>query len=229
MAFIFLIPGVHAATINSTTFKTIMVVDAAGGFSNSTNFRSVYTVDGVLGSSSSTSNKLCVGYLCFEVGAEGEVTVTFLLETNLSGTSNDQAFVSVDNTTGLYRANQITKFYTCIQDTSLADSPVIGIIFAGTNFNYARLDNGTSFAMRVSQAQAGNRFVVPFTSGGCTTISNNYPITLTVVPFVPTSDVINAVEMLINYPINIVGSFERTGSFTLILERNETDIIGTPA
>ena len=83
--------------------------------------------------------------------------------------------------------------------------------------------------MRLSQDQPGNKFVIPVTSNGCDTIRNKLPLSLPLIPFVSVSDALNAIELILSYPVDLIGNFERTGKFKLILEKNETEIIGRPA
>ena len=164
--------------------------------------------------------------------------MTFLLEFNLSGSSNDVAFV--DNETASnkqYRAAMIQNYFSCVHDVSLSQSPAFGIIFAGSKLNYINLTTGNSFALRVSQDIPGNEFIVPITQNNCTTLTdgigeiNKFGTIFS--PFVALSEAINAIELALGYPnIDIAGDFDRTGSFTLVIEKNDTNenqIIVKPA
>jgi len=203
-------------------------MDTAGGFVNSTNHKMSLTADSVFGNATSFSHNLCIGYMCIAFGPRGEILgVTFLLDLNISGPAGDVAFVD-NKTTGLYRAKDLVKYFVCIQDPTITGNPAFGIVYSGSNLRYIRLDNASSFALRLSQDQPGNKFVIPVTSNGCDAIRNNLPLSLPLISFVPVSDALNAIELILSYPVDLIGNFERTGKFKLILEKNETEIIGRP-
>ena len=152
------------------------------------------------------------------------------MEFNISGSSNDQAEVDQQGV-GIYYTNQIDNYYTCLEDPSLTYTPTFGIMFSGTELNYIQLSSGDSYAMRVSQYEPGNRFIIPITMTGCESILNKSEIvksfgylTQPFVSFIETLDY--PIQMELSYPeIDIVGDFSKSGNFIISLEKNETQII----
>ena len=140
-----------------------------------------------------------------------------------------------------YRSFQISNYYACLHDTVLSNSPVFGIVFAGSSINYINLSSnttaGNSFSLRLSQDVPGNEFIIPVTHTNCTVINTKLPEieqTGTLLnPFVVLNEAVNAVELILGYPnIDISGSFDRSGAFTLVVEKNDTNenqIIVKPA
>ncbi len=203
------------------------VVDAAGGPLNSSTTKVVVTSDWISGLANSSSTRVCLGYMCIEFGPGGEVNrVTFLLDFSINGTSEDTAYVDNRTSPGVYRPKEITNFFACVEDTSMSGSPVFGIIHAGSRLKYIRLDQGSSFVLRLSQEQSGNKFIIPVTGGGCNAIRSKFPIVLPLTPFVLPTNLLNIMEMIISYPFDISGDYEKTGKFQIVLEKNDTRIIG---
>ncbi len=223
---VFIVPS-YAQKMTSGNYSTFIDIDEGGGFSNSTNYKTVASLNSVMGISNSTTYKVCMGYICVEFGPGGQIlSVTFLLDTSIRG-SSDQAYVD-NNSAGLYTAGMLQNLFGCIQNPTIADTPVFGIVGAGS-IRYIRLDQGTTYALRVSENQPGNRFIIPITSGGCAIIRNRLPLSSTILPFVAGVPIAaNALELSIKYPVTMIGEFEKTGRFTLILEKNQSQIIGTP-
>lgn len=215
-----------ADIINSTNHKAVVVVDSAGGYANSTNYAARLSVNDAFGISTSISQQICLGYLCVEFGPLGEVVrVTFLLELNISGPADDVAYVDKNTTVGIYTDADITRYYGCIEDSSQSGNPAFGLAFAGSRLNYIRLENGTQYGIRLSQNEAGNRFVLPITNGGCNTVGARMPLVFPFTPFVTFEDLLGSVEIIASYPIDLIGNVERTGVFTLILEKTGDDKI----
>jgi hypothetical protein len=217
--------------LNSTNFKTVVVVNEAGGNLSSANFKSDFSVYYLQGISNSSSQKICLGFICIDFGPRAEaVLVSFVLEVNLSGTVGDTVVIDNNTSPGLFKASDITRYFACIQDATLSNTPIIGVIYAGSgNFRYIRVDPGASFSMRLTQEQQGNKFVIPVTINGCDVVKNRLPLSVPSIftlPFVSISDILNAIEIITTSSLDIVGDFEKTGSFTLVLEKNETQIIG---
>lgn len=159
-------------------------------------------------------------------------TVTFVMEFNISGTSGDTAEVDGKGT-GFYRSNDTQNYYSCIQDTGLTNSPAFGLAFSGTELNYINLTSGLeggSFRMRLSEFQSNNRFVLPVTTTGCNAIKNRMPsirqgiLTQPFVAFVTLTK--NPLELILSYPdLDIIGNLSKSGTFTITLEKNETNRI----
>lgn len=217
--------------LNSTNFKTSIVMDEGGRNLSSSNFKSDLSVYYLQGVSNSSSQKICLGFICIDFGPKSEeVLVAFVLEANISGTANDTIVIDNSTSPGLFKKSDISRYFACIQDTSLTSSPLIGIIYGGSgDFRYVKVDPGASFNIRLVQEQAGNRFIIPVTSTGCDVVKNKLPLSVPSIftlPFVSFDDLFDAIELAITYPIDFVGNFERTGTFTLTLEKNETQIIG---
>jgi hypothetical protein len=218
-------------TLNSTSYKTVISVGDSGGNASSASFKGDLGVFYLQGVSNSSSQRVCLGFLCVDYAPAGEtVLVSFVLEANLSGAADDTVLIDNSTSPGLYKAGDISRYFACIQDTSLTDSPLVGVVYAGSGgFRYVRADSGSSFIIRLTQVQPGNKFVIPVTQDGCSVVRNKLPLSvpsILTLPFVAVGDLSTAVEFSVSAPIDLVGSFERTGSFTLVLEKNETQIIG---
>ena len=143
-------------------YALTVVVDAAGGPLNSSTTKAVVTSDWISGLANSSSTRVCLGYMCIEFGPSGKVNrVTFLLDFSINGTSEDTAYVDNRTSPGVYKPKDITNFFTCVEDTSMSGRPVFGIIHAGSKLKYIRLDQGSSFVLRLSQEQSGNKFIIP--------------------------------------------------------------------
>ena len=218
-----------AQRMTSNNYSTVIIVNEFGGYLNSSSYKMDMSATSIKGVSNSTMYKACIGYLCIQFGPAGTImSVAFVMDMSIGGVSGDQAAADTKST-GLYRSTDLSNYFTCIEDPSLADNPVVGIIAAGDKLRYLRIDNGTSYTMRVAEDQPGNKFIIPITSGGCAVISNKFPLTLPLTPFIPGADeALGAMELAINYPIEIVGDFEETGKFRLVLEKSDTGIIGRP-
>ncbi len=233
---VFLLTSFSLAQSNDTTlrsgnFTVNIALSDAGGNLSSPSFRADVSVYGLQGiSSESASSRICLGLICIDLGPKPQTSVTFLLETNLNGTSSDTLVVDNYASTGTYNANNITRYFSCIQDASITNTPAIGIVYAGSGaFRQIKVDSGSSFVLRLKQDADGNKFVIPVTQTGCDVIKNRLPLSIPnilILPFVSFPDIANSIELSINYPIDLVGDFEHSGSFTLILEKNNTQIVG---
>lgn len=226
---IVLISPSNAQIMNSNNYSAFVIVDEFGGSLNSSNYKIDMSATSITGIANSTMYRACLGYLCIQFTPAGTImSVAFMMDLSIGSVSGDQAIADTQST-GLYRSTDLTNYFTCVEDPSITDNPIIGLIAAGDKLRYLRLDNGTSYTMRVAEDQPGNKFIIPVTSGGCTVISNKFPLTFPLSPFVPgTDEAMNALELAINYPIEIIGDFEETGKFRLVLEKNDTGIIGRP-
>lgn len=167
-------------------------------------------------------------------------TVAFSLEMNINGPAGDTAEVD-GRGVGVYTTSNISNYYGCIQDATISQTPVFGIVFSGGSFDYvnlsANLTEGNSFRIKMSQNLTGNRFIIPVTKNGCSVIKSKFETirSLGYLPsaFVPFASGKNPLEISVSFPgIDLVGDFSKTGSFKVVLEKNETDqivqIIGTP-
>jgi len=161
--------------------------------------------------------KIC----CTTSGAVVENYVTFKMEFNISGNANDQAYVD-DQGVGLYE--NLSKKYTCIQDTSLSNQPTFGIVFGGRSLNYINLTAGDSYSMQVAQYERGNRFILPSTVDNCNVVSRSTPAAEITTPYVEFLGDISTIEMDLSYPtVDISGDYQKSGPVTLVIEKNETD------
>ena len=237
-----IITTTHAQDVNSTSFKILPVMASAGGDSQGITLKMTGKVgQPISGKATSISFDLCSGFICNFIEAIINSKVTFLLEFNISGSGNDTVFV--DNETALkqYRSGSVANYYACLQDVNLTSSPTFGIIFAGSMINYLNISlnttPGNSYSLRVSQDIPGNEFVLPITQTNCTVVNTRIPeigqFGTILHPFVSLNEALNAVELALGYPnIDLVGSFDKTGAFTLVFEKNDTDenqIIVKPA
>ena len=213
---------------NSSAYRAFYLLDAAGSGANSTNYNVILSMDNTQGIASSVSYKSCIGYVCVEFGPLGEIVrVTFLLQLNVSGPGGDVAYVDTNTLPGIYQPGEISRFFGCIEDPSVQGAPAYGLAFAGSRLNYIRLGNTGEYFLRLQQEQPLNRFVLPVTVNGCQVVRNKMPLGLPLTPFVPFNELLNAIELIIGYPIDLVGNYERTGTFTLVLEKTgQTEIRG---
>ncbi len=218
----------HAEDMNSTNYNINPIVDDAGGKIDSNTYIVFGSFGKIYSRSSSISFDLCAGFICSFIEFIANAKVTLLLEFNLSGNANDTALVDNYTAIGQYVPRNLLNYYACLHDVSLPNSPTFGIIFAGSSLNYINLSSGNSFVLRVSQDIPGNKFILPVTSGNCTVFNTRLAqiaqFGTLLQPFVIASETINAIELALSYPaIDIIGGFERTGPFTLVIEKNETN------
>ncbi len=239
---VFMIAAAHAQDINSTNFKAFPVMASAGGDSQGVTLKiSGKLGQPVSGSVTSVSFSLCSGFLCNVLEIITNAKVTFLLEFSISGSGNDTAFAGNETALKQYSSSQLTNYYACVHDVNLTNSPAFGIIFSGSVLNYLNISANTtvnnSFSLRVSQDVPGNEFILPITQDNCTIVNTRLSeissLGSILHPFVALDEAINAVELVLGYAnIDIAGSFDRTGAFTLVLEKNasnENQIIIKPA
>lgn len=238
--FAFLLSGAaYAQDMNSTNFKAYPVMASAGGDAQGTTLKLAGKVgQPASGQVSSASFSMCAGFVCNFLEIITNAKVTFLLQFNISGPGSDAAFADNETALNQYQNWQINNYYACLHDTGLASSPAFGIIFAGSSLNYVNISSATNASgLRVSQDIPGNQFIIPITQTNCTVINtrlHEIDASGTVFnPFVVLNEAINAVELALGYPnIDIAGSFDRSGAFTLVIEKNDTDenqIIVKPA
>jgi len=233
IAFALFIPASRSDYMNSASYTMHVLVDEAGGEANSTTYRVLLEAGQYFGLTESIQYRLCVGHLCTLFGflPGGSLlipTVQFLLEANIAGSSGDVGYVDSQTAYGTYKPASIVNYVGCIEDTVLANDPTLGVVYAGSRLKYIKLETGASHKITMSQEQAGNRFVVPVASGGCGLIASQFTGSIPVAPYVPAASFLNAIELILKYPINIVGDFEKTGAFTIVLETNQTNITGEP-
>lgn len=168
------------------------------------------------------------GFLTIDTTAYCINKVSFSLEFNMSDSQNDHA--EVDNRTpGLYRPHQLANYYACIEDTSLSNSPAFGLVFSGRTLNYINLTAGNSYMMKMSQHQAGNKFIIPITRDGCTAIRNKMNIVqafgVMTQPFYSSGTTTGSpIEVALSYPdIDIIGNISKSGTFIVNIEKNESN------
>ncbi len=227
--FIFSVFGTAGAQeMNSSSYKLQTVLDSAGSKVQGTNYIVYGSVGQISGLTASISYDLCAGFLCNFIEFITNPRVSFLLEFNISGNANDVVFV--DNFTSLkqYRASSIVNYYACLQDASISNTPTFGIVFAGISLNYINASAGNSYVMKMSQDIPGNEFVLPVTQNNCTVFNARMPqisqFGKVLQPFVLVNEIINAIELSLSYPaIDVAGDIDRTGSFTLNIEKNQSN------
>ncbi len=184
---------------------------------------------GVFGDDAYNDRNSTDGEITIDVEPSCIQTISFQMEFNISGSSNDAAEVDGKGS-GFYRANDTTNYYSCIEDTSLTSTPTFGIAFSGTEMNYINLTSGLeggSFRMRMSQFQSNNRFIMPVTINGCNSIKNRVASIrqgILTQPFVAFISLLkNPLEVILSYPdLDIIGDFSKSGTFDITLEKNET-------
>lgn len=227
MMLILLLPA-NALEMNSSTYRLQTVLDSGGNRSDGTTRIVFASIGQVSGTADSQSFDLCSGFLCNFIEYIINARISFLLEFNINGSSNDTAFVDNYTAYSQYTKSQLSNYYACIHDVSIAGSPAIGIMFAGSGLNYINISSGNSSILRMSQDIPGNEFIIPITVNNCTVLGTKTSQiaqfgTLTQ-PFVAVSELINAIELILNYPsVDIAGSFDRTGAFTIDIAKNESN------
>lgn len=220
-------PAAMAAELNSTDYRvTSQIFDFGGQVVNGSSYTVAASIPDLAGTTNNTNAYACLGYLCISLEQAGApTTVTFLLNFNISGPANDVGYVDTKSF-GFYRPLELNKLFTCVEDTGIASTPVFGIVFSGEQLNYLELQNSSSsYILRASQFSEGNKFLLPVTTGGCSSIGAKLPLTF-LTPFVSTGEISDAVQLVLSYPFtDIVGNFEKSGSVSLILEKNDTNQI----
>lgn len=182
-----------------------------------------------VGNCTAYETKICCGS---DLAAQTQFRVTLQWEFNISGNGGDNA--DVDNQTiGYYRYDNssLQNKYLCLRDENITNTPTYGMVFSGRDFFDINVTSGNSFVMKMTQYSNGNRFALPVTRDGCGVVRNKMSAitrfgTLTE-PFVPflTGSGRNPVEITLSYQgIDIIGDFAKTGSFTLLLEKNDSDV-----
>ncbi|MBI4019080.1 MAG: hypothetical protein HY364_02405 [Candidatus Aenigmarchaeota archaeon] len=165
--------------------------------------------------------------ITLDIEARCADTITFSIEANLNGNGGDT--VSVDGRgAGFYNPPGLSRRYACIQDTSIAGSPVLAMIYAGDALKYINVTSGSSFVLKMSQFQTGNKFILGVTDGGCGRISDRSPdiesgSLAAISDFIATAA--NNIQIALSYPgIDIVGEFSKAGTFTVTLQKNQTNV-----
>ncbi|MBI2579319.1 MAG: hypothetical protein HYW27_00275 [Candidatus Aenigmarchaeota archaeon] len=142
--------------------------------------------------------------------------ISFKLAFNINGSPGDAVYAGSNSGAGFYGAGNASAPYACIEDGSNA----FGIVQTGSQLDYINVSAGS---IAISETQEGNRFAIPVVGSACSLIgtkSLSHPLQ----PFISTNEGVGAIELVLEYPgIDIRGDYERTGSFTLVIERNESD------
>ncbi|MBI5061181.1 MAG: right-handed parallel beta-helix repeat-containing protein, partial [Candidatus Aenigmarchaeota archaeon] len=156
------------------------------------------------------------------------INVAIELEFNISGVSGDTGYVSGNTDLGTYLKSGLDHDYTCVDDTTISGTPALGIVFYGNEFHYITMAKPNSYGLKLSQSIAGNKFMIPFVSScgeikgkmlqieagqgilrfGAADTGKTYPI-----------------EIYIDYPFDINGSYELRGNIELVLERTSTGVV----
>ena len=79
--------------------------------------------------------------------------------------------------------------------------------------------------MKLSQFRPGNKFILPVTRDGCSAVRGKVPSIKGGVlpqPFVQFLDLLKSpITIMLSYPeLDIIGDFTKTGTFTLLMEKN---------
>lgn len=228
--FILLAAAVHAQELDSDNYKIVAeIFDAAGGnVTSPSNATLLLSLSHVSSIRYTDSYQLCAGFLCSFWDLVSGGRVTFVLSFNLNG--SEQAYVDNYTEPGRYGPGELTNYYACAQDTSVSGNPVLGIIFAGSQLDYISATPGSSNSanLKLSQDIPGNKFIIPVTEKGCTIINprmsqiTQYGTILQ--PFVLFSEAVNSIELALDYnAFQLAGSFDKTGPFTLVIEKNLSD------
>lgn len=215
-----------AERMNSTNNSAIITVNDIGGPLNGTANKLVLTSEWVTGVSNSSSKRVCLGYMCLGYGPPNALlSVSFLMDFSINETGN-VFYVDANTTPGIYRRHDLTKFFACVENPSIYGTPVFGIVYAGNGFNYIRLDQGTTISLRLSEARSGNRFIIPATGSGCSAIRSKVPVVFPFTAFALPANLANLLEMIISYPFDLSGDYEKTGNIQLVLEKDGNSIKG---
>lgn len=164
---------------------------------------------------------LVLAFLAMPLAFTQPVNVSFMLEFNIKGIEND--FAEVDgNSVGTYYPADIENYYACIEDSSAAFG-----IASGNSLDYLSLSKPGNYSIKLSQAYSGNKFIIPVTAGGCSAISNKMPavdgLAEKYASFIPRSTDITYI--ILEYSIDLVGDFYRSGPFILTMEKNNSQLI----
>lgn len=148
--------------------------------------------------------------------------LTFSLSFNISGPANDSA-VAGEKGPGFYNPEDLTKYYSCVDDKSLAEDPAFGIVFAGRQLNYVNVSSGDQFTLKISQFDRNATYLLPATIGSCTVINQSTPVSGLPPAFKEFIAEEGQVQLVLRYPVDIIGNASHGGAFTLIIEKNDTD------
>ena len=226
---LFLLPLVHAQNLTSANYFLETVLDSAGGGTTGTSGGALLLSLGqVSGRRSSDTFELCAGFLCSFYDVVNRGRVALMLSFNISGTAGDQAFVDAYQDPGTYNAEELLNYYACVQDPSQTDNPVLGIIHSGSYLGYVKAVPAQSYTIKVSEDIPGNKFIIPVTSGGCSIFNTRMPqiaqYGTILQPFIIASEAANAIQLALNYyAFDLIGSFDRSGQFKLVIEKNLTN------
>ena len=151
--------------------------------------------------------------------------ITFVLDLNISGTQYDEAEVGGLGT-GIYHPEDVNDYYICLYDSDLGIS--YGLVFSGKDLYYMNLSSSDKgYSLGITQYEGENRFIIPVVSGPCSIIRDKmsqirefgYPVRA----FIPVTREENPIEVILEYlDIDIIGNETESGSFGILLEKNET-------
>lgn len=149
--------------------------------------------------------------------------VMFSLGFNISGPANDRGFADSNQTPGEYFSPDLTKYYTCVDDLSQPEDAVFGLVFTGNSFNSINLTGGDQFTITMTQLGDEADLLLPVTIGSCSVIGNSTPTTGLPPAFNEFLTERSQVQLILDYPVDIVGDISKGGTFTLVIEKNESD------
>lgn len=234
---IILAAAVFAVEMSSSSFKAETATPTASGVVTGSGLIARTAVETFAGKESSSSYIVILGFDFPPLGITLNQTVTFALEFNINGIANDSAEADAQKLSGnqtylMLTPSNLSNFYICMEDTVISGTPTYGIVFSGKALSYINLSRNTtqttSFNLRLSQAQERNRFVLPITTGGCSNVRGKFQLIkihgFMPQAFVPFFEGQAPIDIILSYPdVDIIGDFVKTGSFKLVLEKNETD------
>jgi hypothetical protein len=225
LALILVVPAAMAMDANSSDIRAAYVeINGGGTYSNSSDLSLFSSLSTVSGAAKAGNKFLCLGYLCFSLEQINiRPTVTFILGTN--ATDTERAAVD-EKSAGFYWPYELNKYFACVEDAGVTNTPTFGIVFSGQQLNYIEIENTTTnYILRMSQIEEDNKFLLPATVGGCSNIGSKLPM-FTLSPFVPGAEQANSIEMFLSYPfVDIIGNYQKSGKISVVLEKNNTNQI----
>ncbi len=214
---------------NSSKFNIVVDIpnsvsaDSGSGIAETISFKLNSFSSSILGNGSSPSKKLVLGFDAPIQPIIQDQLVSFMFRANIGGTVNDR--VEFDSReSGVYKKN-VTDAYGCIEDTITSGMPVFGLVFAGKKLEKIGVQNFTdSDAISITQAREDNKFLIPITLDSCKSVRSGYDIIRTLglmtqafVPLATSSKF--PVEIIRDYPFDIVGEVSKSGAVQLVLDK----------
>jgi hypothetical protein len=112
---------------------------------------------------------LCLALVPLVQSYSNLYNVTMVLTFNVSGLSYS-AYADNYTANGTYNSSNISQYYACI---NTSQNYTTGMVFTGSSFISEELINQTSlYSLKMTQAMAGNEFVIPIIPGNCDIIDS---------------------------------------------------------